>query len=163
MRIRCHKQITGFTLIECMVVTLILMISMGGLIGFRYYSVVSTERAETRLLAARTAQVLTETWKGEKGDTDFVPDEYGFDADFQISAGGVIEIEQAAASEAMKDATMLGNYWVQSEGRRFHAFLAYEDVPAAGNSRILYVVLNWTDRKGLSQSYEFSTVSQTVL
>lgn len=158
-----NKNRTGFTLVECMVMTLVLMISMGGLIGFRYHSVLSAERAESRLLAARAAQVLAETWKGLKGDTGFAPEEFGFDTDFQVFSGGVMEMHYGPLSEEVKGAVLLGHYLVVSQGRQFQAVLAYQDDAMAGDSRVLYVTLNWTDRKGLARRYEFSTVSQTVI
>ena len=61
----------GFTLLECMVVMLILMITFGGIMSFRYYAVLSAERAETELLAARTAVVISEAWRARKGADDF--------------------------------------------------------------------------------------------
>jgi len=147
----------GFTLVECMVVILILMITMGGILGFRYYSVLSAERAETQLLAARAAVVLSEAWRAQKGADDFDPTQQSFDDYFQVQSGSVSAFLAATGSGYMH----LGNYQIQIEGRRFNASLVYENSATVPNVRILHVVLAWQDGKQLRQTFHLSTLTQT--
>jgi len=151
-----HKS-HGFTLVECMVVMLILMITFGGIMSFRYYAVLSTERAETQLLAARAAVVLSEAWRAQKGADDFDPTQQSFDDHFLVQSGSV-----SAFSEASDPGYMhLGNYQIQVEGRRFNASLVYENSATVQNVRILHVVLAWQDGKKLQQTFHLSTLTQT--
>lgn len=155
------KYRNAFTLLECLVVMLVLIISMGGLIGFRYYSVLSAEQAETHLLAAHTAQVLAESWKGQKGNAGFDPLQHGFGSEFQVFTNALTGPKPTFSG--MSGIVLLGNYMVQTEGRTFQTILAYQDMAAIGNARTLLIRLNWTDRNGRAQNYEVSTVTQTVL
>ena len=147
----------AFTLIECMVVMLILMITLSGIMGFRYYSVLSAERAETQLLAARSATVITEAWRAQKGALDFDPIQQSFDSHFLIESGSV----SAFSGTPDPSHKYLGNYQIQIEGRRFNASLIYEDSVDVPNARILHVVLGWMDGKQLEQTYHLSTLTQT--
>ena len=156
--IQKHKSRShGFTLVECMVVMLILMITMGGIMGFRYYSVLSAERAETQLLAARAAVVISEAWRGQKGADDFDPTQQSFDDHFQVQSGSVSAFSEAAGPGYIH----LGNYQIQVEGRRFNASLVYENSVDVQNVRILHVILAWQNGKQLRQTFHLSTLTQT--
>ena len=157
MRSKQVRKTSGFTLIECMVVILILMVTIGGIMSFRYYAVLSTERAETQLLAARAAVVLSEAWRGQKGTDDFDPTQQSFDDHFLVQSGSVSAFSEAAGPGYIH----LGNYQVQVEGRRFNATLVYENSAAIQNVRILHVILGWQDGKQLQQTFHLSTLTQT--
>lgn len=145
-------------MVECLVVMLILMITFGGIIGFRYYSILSAERAETQLLAARAAGVISEAWRGQKGAADFDPTQQGFNDTFQIlPAGGGMAFMGTLPSGAL----LLGNYQVEIAGRQFQAKLMYQNAADVPNARLLYVVMSWQDRKQLRQQFCLSTLTQT--
>ncbi len=153
-----HKNKShGFTLVECMVVMLILMVTFGGIMSFRYYAVLNTERAETQLLAARAAVVISEAWRGQKGADDFDPTQQSFDDHFLVQSGSVSAFSGAAGPGYIH----LGNYQIQVEGRRFNASLVYENSAAVQNVRILHIVLAWRDGKQLQQTFHLSTLTQT--
>ena len=147
----------GFTLIECLVVMLILTITFGGIISFRYYAVLSAERAEAQLLAARAAVAISEAWRAQKGAADFDPTEQGFDNYFQIQSGSGMSFSGTAPSGAL----ILGNYQVQVEGHQVRANLMYQNSTDVPNARLLYVVMTWQDRKQISQQFYLSTLTQT--
>lgn len=147
----------AFTLIECLIVMLILMISIGGIMGFRYYSVLNAERAETHLLAARTAHVLIEAWKGHKGAADFDPTLPGFDSCFQIQPGSFFGSESAALTGS--EYRFLGTYRVDVEGRSFRADLIYQNASDIDRLRTLYVVVSWQDQQ--PRRLYLSTLTQT--
>ena len=153
-----HKNRSrGFTLVECMIVMLILMVTFGGIMSFRYYAVLSAERAETQLLAARAAVVVSEAWRAQKGADDFDPTQQSFDDHFLIQSGSVSAFSGAAGPGYMH----LGNYQILVEGRRFRASLVYKNSAAAQNVRILHVILAWQDGKQLEQTFHLSTLTQT--
>jgi len=151
------NKIQAFTLVECMIVMLILMVTFGGIMSFRYYAVLSAERAETELLAARAAVVLSEAWRAQKGADDFDPIQQSFDDHFLIQSGSV----SAFPGTSGPGYTHLGNYQIQIEGRRFNASLMYENSPAVPNARILHIVLAWQDGKQLQQKFHLTTLTQT--
>lgn len=151
-----HKK-HGFTLLECMVVMLILMVTFGGVMSFRYYSVLSAERAETELLAARTAVVLSEAWRARKGADDFNPTQYGFDGYFLIESGSV----SVFLGESGPGFNHLGNYQIQIEGRRFNATLVYHNSADVQNLRVLHVIVAWQDASRSEQAFHLSTLTQT--
>ncbi|MBP8605563.1 MAG: type II secretion system protein [Phycisphaerae bacterium] len=147
----------AFTLIECLIVMLILMISIGGIMGFRYHAVLNAERAETHLLAARTAHVLIEAWKGHKGAADFDPTLPGFDSCFQIQPGSIFGTESAALTGS--EYRYLGTYRVDVEGRSFRADLVYQNDTGIDRLRTLYVVISWQDKQ--PRRLYLSTLTQT--
>ena len=155
--LRQKNKLRAFTLIECMIVLLILMITFTGIMSFRYYAVLSAQRAETELLAAQTAVVLSEAWRALKGTEDFDPTQYAFDDSFLIQSGSV----SAFSGASLPGFNYLGNYQVQIEGRRFNASLVYENSSDVSNMRILHVILAWQDTNGLEQTFHLSTLSQT--
>lgn len=154
---KCKNESHGFTLVECMVVILILTITFSGIMSFRYFAVLNAERAETQLLAARAAVVVSEAWRAQKGADDFDPTEQSFDDHFLIQPGGASAFSGAAEPGYIH----LGNYQVQIEGRQFRASLMYENSADVTNVRILHVVLAWRDGKQLQQSFHLSTLTQT--
>lgn len=155
-RIRRKKR-TAFTLVECMVVMLILMITISGIMGFRYYSIINAQRAETQLLAARAASVLSEAWKAGKGTDSFDPVQQGFDSHFQIQPyAGFVPINPAPFGSIL-----LGNYDVTIDGRQFQASLLYQSMWSVPNARVLYVVMTWQDDGKRSQQYYLSTITRT--
>ena len=158
MKLRHQNKTRAFTLVECLVVMLILMVTFGGIIGFRYFSILSAERAETQLLAARAAVVISEAWRAQKGATDFDPTQQGFDGYFQILPA---ESGKMFMGTSPSGSLLLGDYQVEIEGRQFRAKLMYENAAGVPNARLLYVVMNWQDRKQLRQQFCLSTLTQT--
>jgi len=157
MKLRHQNKTRAFTLVECLVVMLILMITFGGIMGFRYFSILSAERAETQLLAARAAGVIAEAWRAQKGADDFDPTEQGYDDHFQIQSGTVAGLEGSLIGTSKH----LGIYRIDVEGRSFRTDLVYQNSPDVPNARILYVTLSWRDSKKKRQQFRLSTLTQT--
>lgn len=151
-----RKKQNAFTLIECMIAMLILMVTFGGIMSFRYYAVLSAERAETELLAARAAMALSEAWRGQKGATDFDPTKQGFDAHFLITTS-----DTKGAGTSPSGALHLGSYQVIVEDRQFVAKLMYQNAAGVPNARLLHVVLIWQDDKQTRQQFHLSTLTRT--
>jgi hypothetical protein len=153
-----------------MVMMLILMITLGGTLGFRYFSVLSAEYAEDQILAARAAQVIVDAWRGQRGDADFDPTQQGFDAHFQIQSKSVTAMAESKMKSHIpidldillpEAASHLGMYRIDIEGRTFQAVLGYEDDPGVPNTRMLHVLLVWQDQKTSQQEFRLSTLTRT--
>ncbi|MHC4290876.1 MAG: type IV pilus modification PilV family protein [Planctomycetota bacterium] len=157
MKLRRQNKTQAFTLVECLVVMLILMITFSGIMGFRYFSVLSAERAETQLLAARAAVAISEAWRARKGADDFDPTQQSFDDHFQILPVSLAVLKATSPSGALH----LGNYQIEIEGRQFQANLMYQNSTDVPNARLLHVVLMWQDSKQMRQQFHLSTLTQT--
>lgn len=152
-----RRKQTALTLVEIMITMLILMITLGGILGFRYHSVLNAERAEDQLLAARAAVAISEAWRGQLGATDFDPVVQSFDSDFQIQAAALLGIE----STPFAMSTHVGTYRVDIEGRVFRADLSYQNDVGVTNARLLNVVLTWQDTRQTTQEFRMLTLTRT--
>lgn len=153
---RIHKH-KAFTLVECMVMMLVLIIALVGTLGFRYHSVLNAQHAEDQLLAARAAQVISDSWRAQKGDANFDPTQQSFDTHFQIQPNNIMAFEPIGKPGMV----MLGYYLVDIEGRQFQALLAFENAMGVPNARMLHVSLIWQDSRKVKQQFSLSTLSQT--
>lgn len=165
----------GFTLVECMVATLVLMITFSGILGFRYHSVLDAQRAEDQLLAARVAFAISEAWRGHRGATDFDPAQQGFDNHFQIqpvnadgdtgfSDSKTIKLSGtmlAMAPSSPSGSELLGSYQIRIEGRQFQADLSYKNAGHVPNTRILNVNLSWQDQRQTPHQINLATLTRT--
>lgn len=150
-----HLQNTsGFTLIECMLAALMLTVILAGIMTFRYYTVFCAEQAENQLLAARAACLLSEAWRGQKGDSAFDPTQQDFDADFLISTSGSSEAPGPGK-------TALGSYDITMDGKSFTAHLTYGSVMGVNKLRTIQVTITWQDHRGVNQEYCLPTLTQT--
>ena len=151
-----HKAY-GFTLVECLVVVLILMVSICGILSFRYYAIKDAEQAETQLLAARAAVVLSEAWRASKGADDFDPTLQGFDEHFQV----LPVTSYLFTGPGPGGSVLLGNYQILIEGRQYRASLMYQNLMDVPHTRMLHVILTWQDNGQTRQQFHLSTLSQT--
>lgn len=152
---KSRKQ-TAVTLVECMITILVLMITIGGILSFRYQSVLNAQRAEDQLLAARAANVLAEAWRGSRGATDFDPIQQGFDSYFQIQ-----DHPDSKMYFYSGPSKHLGKYQVMIEGRTFNTSLFYQNNAGMPNARMLTVILTWQDGRQSPQQYRLSTLTRT--
>lgn len=163
-----QKDRVGFTLIECTIALVVSMMVMGAIMTFRYYTVVSAERAENQLMAARSAYLLSEAWRGRKGDSLFDPTEQDFDSDFQIEAVGVSTLLGSYPSGSYSDKlqsqaglTVLGNYRIQIDDKEFRARLLYGDIASVQNLRSIHILVVWQDHRGARYEYYLPTLTQS--
>ena len=163
-----QKCRVAFTLVESMIAIVVLMIVMGAIMTFRYYTVVSAERAENQLMAARSAYLLSEAWRGQKGDLLFDPTEQDFDSYFQIEAKAVPTLLGTYPTGSYSDKlqsqaglTVLGNYRIQNDDKEFWARLLYEDVSGVPNLRSIHILVVWQDHRGVRYEYYLPTLSQS--
>ena len=167
-KVNNQKGRIGFTLIECMIALVVSMMVMGAIMTFRYYTVISAERAENQLMAARSAYLLSEAWRGQKGDSLFDPTQQDFDADFQIEAVSMSTLLSTYPSGSYSDKiqseaglTVLGNYRIQIDDKEFRARLLYGDVAGVQDLRSIHVLVVWQDHRGTRYEYHFPTLTQS--
>lgn len=151
---RQSKRKSGFTLIECMLSAVLLMVVFAGIMTFRYYTVFCAEKAENELLAARAACLLSEAWRGCKGDTAFDPLQQDFDTDFRIAAFG-------SGYSAGAGVSTLGSYTVTLDNKDFTAHLVYGSAVGVQGLRTIQIIMTWQDTRGVQQEYRLSTLTQT--
>lgn len=154
---RIPKPESGFTLVECMSAAAILIVVLGGIVTFRYYTVFSAESAENQLLAARAACLLSEAWRGQNGDLAFDPMQQDFDTDFRISS------VSGKYGESLTGLTLLGSYQILMDGKEFEAQLLYGNAAGVDQLRSLHIVIRWQDHRGTQQQYHLPTLSQTTV
>lgn len=163
-----QKRDNAFTLIECMLALVALMIVMGGVMVFRYYTVVCAEGAENQLMAARSAYLLCEAWRGQKADASFDPTQQDFDSYFQIekmlTPGLLDAAPEGSYSEKLSGVaglTVLGNYRIQADDKEFLARLFYASDAGVPNLRSIHILVVWRDSRGTRCEYYLPTLSQS--
>ena len=134
---RGHKQAAGVTLIEVMVVTVILTISVLGASGYRYYSVLDARKAAKQNSGARVALLLCENWRGRgtARTTTYDPTSH-LGSDMTITASSL-------GPAAPAGFTLLGRYEIGVNGARYWATLAWKDEAGLPGLRTLNVVVAW--------------------
>lgn len=164
---RTPKRGGAFSLIECMIAIVILMMAMGGIMTFRYYTVVCAERAENELMAARSAYFLSEAWRGQKADASFDPTQQDFESYFQVEkilTPGLLGMAPAGSySEkvgSIAGLSSLGDYRIQIDGKEFLARLLYGPVGGVQNLRSIHILVVWNDFRGTRCEYYLPTFSQ---
>ncbi len=167
-RITSQTKPKGFSIVETLLAAVVLMIAIGGIMVFRYYTVVSAERAENQLMAARCAYLLSEAWRGQKGDAAFDPTEQDFDLNFQIqqmtSPGLLGSFPTGSPGEKLKGNTgvsLLGNYRVQIDDKEFQTQLLYSELVGVQNLNVLHILVVWTDHRKGRHEYYLPTLSQS--
>ena len=143
----------GFTLVECMLASLVLIVVVIGLMSFRYYTVLNAEAAENQLLAARAASLLAEAWRGQEGDLSFDPMQQDFDADFVITSAN------ASNTQWYMGLAPYGTYAVTLDGKQFQAQLFQGNMWGLSTLRSIYVIIQWTDHRGVEHEYHLPALS----
>jgi prepilin-type N-terminal cleavage/methylation domain-containing protein len=128
---------SGVTLIEVMVATAILVITMVGISGYRYCSSMNARCSEKQITAARVGQLLCGSWAGVKGSETF---------DLKAFLGPDLLIETLDAPTSLPDAfVLLGKYRITIEGFAYDCELAWNDVTS--NLRALWIRVGWEWRQ----------------
>lgn len=148
----------AFSLLECMVTLVLLLMTVGAVMSFRCYTVTAAERAEDQLMAAHTAYLLAEAWKCSKGDPSFNPTERSY------ADGFVVETDPSA--EGVELAGFSGNYagsWrVLVGGKQYGAHLYYEDYAGVDNMRQIHVIMTWQDARAKIRQFHLPTLAKTI-
>ena len=135
MTVKRHKSTGGFTLVEAMITILILSIAVIGTSGYRYHAAMDAQKAAMHITAAGVALLLTESWRGVKGDETYDPIAH-LGSDLVITTGN---------STTVEGFNLLGGYTVVANGvNYYYVTLSWKDVGT--ELRILNVVVTWIQR-----------------
>jgi hypothetical protein len=122
----------GFSLTETLLSGVALVIAVLGNSGYRYQSMLLTERADKWRTAATVAQLLCQSWVGMQGIGTYDP----------VSAlGSGVTIASNTGPSAGAGFTALGSYHVDLNGDRYFATLSWQNVQAG--LRALNVNVAW--------------------
>ena len=83
-----NKKCAGGSLVEILIATVVVLVVVTGIMGYRYYSALDAKKAEVRAAAGRVSVLLLEGWKGTGGDIAYDP-ELIFASEFPISASAI--------------------------------------------------------------------------
>jgi Tfp pilus assembly protein PilV len=151
----------AFSLMECMVTLVLLLITVGAIMSFRCYTVMSAQRAADQLLAAHAAQLISEAWRAAEGNPAFDPSDCSYEPGFRIEADPTAG--QAEGAELPDfGGSYAGSYKVRLNGRAFQAHLYYQDYPGTANMRSVHVFVVWQDARRLRYQYHLPTLTHTL-
>lgn len=165
LRTKCRQ---AFSLVECLLAGMVIMIVIVAIVTFRYAAVSSAEHAENQLLAARSANLLLEAWRGQKADPAFDPLMHGFETDFEVApltVSSLLDADPAgsktAAVHSQPGLNILGNYRIEVDQKEFDVQLLYGDLPGTPNLCSIHVLVVWQDHRGARNEYYLPTLSQS--
>jgi hypothetical protein len=127
---------SGFSLIEVALFGSILAIAVIGTSGYRYFSALSITKSEKEMVAAQTAQLVIESWRGVKGVVTYNPvNDAGLGLNIDYVANG-----QSPAPPL--DFLVIGRYRIITQQKTFYMTLSYHTVDA--QLRILNSKIGWS-------------------
>ena len=126
---------SGISLIETMNSIAILSITLIGVSGYRYCSMLDTRKADAYIASARIGYLLSESWRGMQGYE-------AYDPVARLGAG--MTITASEGPDAPGGYTVLGSYKIVLNDINFYATLSWKDL--SGNLRALNTVLIWAQR-----------------
>lgn len=142
------KFLTGFTLVEIMLATVILLIAILGTSAFRYNAALGARKADSRMAAARTALLLCESWRSVSDPNSFNP--VLLASGDPNSALAVEAVQHYEGPAVPTDFTALGSYKIAVDGVNCYATLSWKDV--SPGLRALNVIVAW-DQRGSGTGY----------
>jgi len=126
---------SGISLIETMNAIAILSITMIGVSGYRYYSMLDARKADAYIASARIGYLLSESWRGMQGSETYDP---------VTRLGAGMTITASEGPDAPGGYTVLGSYEIVLNDITFYATLSWKDL--SSNLRALNTILVWAQR-----------------
>lgn len=157
MKVKFLKKIgqkrSGFSLIDAMIASLILLVAIIGSMSYRYSSKLDERKANMQASAARIAVTLYEGWRGLNGAAAYNPTSYTW-PDMTISAG------QGPANPA--DFTKLNSYVIKTNEYNYTATLSRQNVTGSPGLRALNVIVAWPTSGSGTANNSFTLTSYTT-
>jgi hypothetical protein len=142
-----------------MVAVAVLLIAVIGTSNFRYFATMDARKADLHTTAARIGLILTESWRGTRGDQAYSPVAH-LASNLEISQSKTTVLEQPL------DFTLLGSYTVVLEEVNYYTSLSWKDIKPG--LRALNIVVAWAQRdmggdssEKLDKSFKLTTYTQT--
>jgi hypothetical protein len=126
---------SGISLIETMNAIAILSITLIGVSGYRYCSMLEARKADAYIASARIGLLLSESWRGMQGSEAYDP---------VAHLGAGMTITASKGPDAPGGYTALGSYEIVLNDITFYATLSWKDL--SSNLRALNTILVWSQR-----------------
>ncbi|MHC4638543.1 MAG: type IV pilus modification PilV family protein [Planctomycetota bacterium] len=141
MKAKSYRKSKGMTFVETMAAMVILLITLLGAMGYRYFSTSEARGSDVHNTAARLGLMLIEGWKGYSGDMDYAPETV------YSSVKGISISTHAFGPPAPTGFKKFGNYHILSNDAHYYATLSYKDATLT-EPQLLNVEVSWiTDYK----------------
>jgi len=139
---------SGISLIETMNAIAILSITLIGVSGYRYCSMLDARKADAYIASARIGYLLSESWRGMQGYEAYDP---------VAHLGAGMTITASEGPDAPGGYTVLGSYEIVLNDITFYATLSWKDL--SSNLRALNTILVWAQRTHEQHSIDDSDKS----
>jgi len=132
-RIRSRR---GFSLVSTIIVIVVILIALITTSDVRHYVALGSQKAASRMTAARIGLMLCESWQGTGGAETYDP---------VAHLGSDLAITYSTYSpDKPEDFTLLGSYTITVDGADYYATLSWKDDDIG--LRVLNVVVAWTQQ-----------------
>lgn len=139
---------SGISLIETMNAIVILSITLIGVSGYRYCSMLDARKADAYIASARVGYLLSESWRGMQGSETYDP---------VAHLGAGMTITASEGPDAPGGYTVLGSYEIVLNDISFYVTLSWKDL--SSNLRALNTILVWAQRTHEQNSIDDSDKS----
>ena len=144
---------SGISLSETMHAVAILSITLIGVSGYRYCSMLDTRKADAYVASARIGYMLSESWRGMQGHEAYDP---------VTRLGDGMTITVSEGPDAPESYTVSGSYKIVLNDITFYATLSWKDI--SSTLRALNTTIVWaqrtheqTDLNDADKSFELTT------
>lgn len=125
----------GISLTEAMHAAAILSITLIGVSGYRYCSMMDTRKADAYMASARIGYLLSESWRGMQGYDSYDP---------VTRLGTGMTITESEGPNAPEGYNVLGNYKIVLNDITLYATLSWKDI--SSTLRALNTTIVWAQR-----------------
>jgi Tfp pilus assembly protein PilV len=141
----------GFSLLDVVIASVVLLIAIIGTAAYRYYSTLDGRKAAMQTSAARIAETLYESWRGVQGASTYNPTSYTW-ANMTITAG--------SGPTAPSGFTALNSYAITTNTYSYTATLSYQTVSTG--LMALNVIVAWPTSGTGTANNSYTLTSYTL-
>ena len=146
----CRSKRSGFSLLDVIVASVVLLIAILGTASYRYNSALDERKAAMQTSAARAALLLCESWRGLQGVTTCNPTAWNLSG-VAISAGSGPAVPSGFTS--------LNSYRIATNTYTYTATLSWQNVSTG--LRALNVTLAWPTSGAGTPNASYTLTSYT--
>jgi Tfp pilus assembly protein PilV len=131
-RTRHCRNRRGFSLLDVIIASVVLIIAILGTASYRYHSALDERKAAMQTSAARVAMLLCESWRGVQGNTTCNPTAWNLSG-VSISAGSGPAVPSGF--------TALNSYAITTNNFNYTATLSWQNISTG--LRALNITIAW--------------------
>ena len=151
MIVKQRKFEAAFTLIEVMVATAVLVITITGALSYQYHAARDAQIARAHIAATRTAQLLLEDWMSTGGSKEYDPSTLGLGFSSAVSVPSHFSLDQGGGlGTPLHDAV----YSITVDDVPMLVMLTWKDVAQDAQAQVIL--------RQLGVIVEFSEETQTT-